>query len=57
MVKGYTRAINFYQKVDGLGWVFQSFRTTDDAVRIHLRSLIRQKQAGNVRAIETVKLS
>lgn len=54
---GYTRTINYYKKVDGIGWTFQSFRTTEDAVRLHLRSLIRQKQAGNVRALETVKIA
>ncbi len=53
---GYTRSINYYKKVEGLGWIFQSFRTTEDAVRLHLRSLIRQKQAGTVRALETIKL-
>ena len=52
----YTRAINYYKKVDGLGWVFQSYKTTEDALRQHLRSLIRQKRAGTVRAIETVKI-
>lgn len=54
---GYTRSINYYKKVEGLGWVFQSFRTTEDAVRLHLRSLIRQKQAGTVRALESVKIA
>lgn len=53
---GYTYSINFYKKVDRLGWMFQSFKTTDDAVRMHLRSLIRQKREGTVRALEAVKL-
>lgn len=53
---GYTRCINYYRNVDGLGWMFESFKTTDDAVRIHLRSLIRQKQSGTVRTIDTFKL-
>jgi hypothetical protein len=55
-IVGYTRSINFYQKVDGLGWVFQSFRTTEDDVRMHLRSLIQRKRAGTVRLIDTIKL-
>lgn len=53
---GYTHTINYFQKVDGLGWVFQSFRTTETSVRSHLRSLIRQKRAGTVRTIDTIRL-
>ena len=56
MKAGYTHAINYFQKVDGLGWVFRSFRTTEDAVRLHLRSLIRQKRQGTVRTIEAFRL-
>ena len=55
-MNGYTHTISFYKKVDGLGWMFCHFRTTEDAVRLNLRSLIRQKQAGKVRAIEAVRL-
>jgi hypothetical protein len=49
-------SVNFYKKVDGSGWMFQSFKTTDNAVRMHLRELIRQKQRGTVRSIEANKL-
>lgn len=56
MKTGYTRTINYFRKVDGLGWMFESFKTTEDAVRTQLRSLIRQKQAGEVRTIELIKL-
>lgn len=57
MNKGYTHAINFYKKVEGLGWMFHSFKTTEDAVRKHLRSLIRQKKTGTVRTIEAFRLN
>ena len=53
---GYTHSINYFQKIDGHGWVFQTLRTTENAVRLHLRSLIRQKRAGTVRTIEAVRL-
>lgn len=56
MKTGYSYTINFYRKVEGLGWMFESFKTTEDACRMHLRSLIRQKQSGNVRQIEAIKL-
>lgn len=56
MNKGYTYAVNFYKKVDGLGWTFHSFHTTDDAVKLHVRSLLKQQVAGTVRNIDTIKL-
>ena len=52
----YTRSVNYFRKVEGLGWMFESFKTTEDAVRMHLRSLVRQKQKGIVRSIDTFKL-
>lgn len=56
MKTGYSHTINYYKKVEGFGWTFESFKTTEDAVRMHLRSLIRQKQAGQVRTIEAIRL-
>lgn len=56
MKTGYSYAINYFRKVEGQGWTFESFKTTDDAVRMHLRSLIRQKQSGQVRTIEMSRL-
>lgn len=56
MNKGYTYAVNFYKKVDGLGWMFHSFHTTDDAIKLHVRSLMKQQVAGTVRNIDTIKL-
>lgn len=56
MNKGYTYTVNFHKKVDGLGWVFHSFHTTDDAIKMHVRSLMKQQVAGTVRNLETIKL-
>lgn len=56
MKTGYTHTINYYKKIEGLGWMFESFKTTNDAIGMHLRSLIRQKQAGSVRTIEAIRL-
>lgn len=52
----YTHAISYYKKVDGLGWVFQSYKTTEDALRPHLRALIRQRKAGTVRTLQAVRV-
>lgn len=49
-------SINFYKKVDGIGWVFNSLRITDDTTRLQLKELLRQRRAGTVRALEAVKL-
>lgn len=49
-------SINYYRKVDGFGWMFETFKANESNVRTHLRSLIRQKQSGNVREIEAIKL-
>ena len=54
--RGYTRSITYYANVKGLGWMFQSFKTTEDAVKLHLQSLYKQQVAGTVRAIETIRL-
>ena len=53
---GYTHSITFYKKVEDLGWVFQSFKTTADAIRVHMLSLSRQKKAGTVRLIDIGRL-
>jgi hypothetical protein len=53
----YSRSINYYKKVEGLGWCFESFRTTEDAYRKHLRSLIKQKRQGTVARIDVIKLN
>lgn len=56
MNKGYTYAVNFYKKVEGLGWMFHSFHTTNDALKLHVSSLMKQQMAGTVRNLETIKL-
>lgn len=53
---GYTHKINLYRNVKGLGWTFQSYPTTSDAVKMHIRSLFKQQTAGMVRNIDVVKL-
>jgi hypothetical protein len=57
MNTGYTHKINLYRKISGLGWMFQSFPTTSDAVRAHMSVLYKQQTAGSVRNIELVKLT
>lgn len=49
-------SINFFKKVDGLGWVFESVKTNDSNIRTQLRSLIRQKRDGTVRSIDAIRL-
>jgi len=53
---GYTHMITFYKKVDGLGWMFSDFRTTQDALKTHLKSLANQEAKGVVRAVTLSKL-
>lgn len=53
---GYTHAINFYKKVGNMGWTFCSFKTTADALPLHIRSLSKQMANGTVRNIDTIKL-
>ena len=36
---GYTHQINFFKKVNGIGWIEQYFRTTEDAVNLHMKKL------------------
>lgn len=55
-MNGYTHQINLYRNVEGLGWMFQSFRTTGEAVRKHVKTLYRQQVKGSVRNIDVVKL-
>ena len=54
--ENYTHSINFYKKVKGLGWVFSSFRTTEDALPIHLKGLYKKQVAGTVRMIDAVRI-
>lgn len=51
-----THTINYFKKVDGQGWTFQTFKTTENDVVRHLRALIRQKKNGTVRSIEAIRL-
>lgn len=53
---GYTYAINFYKNVPGLGWTFQSFRTTDGDLKGHLKTLAKKQADGVVRMIDAIKL-
>lgn len=50
-LSGYTRTITFYKKVQDLGWTYCDFRTTEDALKTHLKSLAQQEAKGTVRAI------
>lgn len=52
----YTHSVNYLKRVDQLGWMFQSFKTTSDALPKHLRSLSKQAANGVVCNIETIKL-
>ena len=52
----YTHAISFYKKVEGLGWMYNDFKTTDCALKLHLSSLYKQQTQGTVRLIDTIKL-
>lgn len=56
MNKGYTYAVSFYKKVNGIGWTYHSFHTTDDAIKLHTKSLLRQQAEGTVRNFDTIKL-
>jgi len=53
---GYTHRINCFRKVEGSGWTFQTFPTTQDAVATHIRSLYKQQTSGVIRNIELIKL-
>jgi len=48
---GYTHQINFFKKVNGIGWVEQSLRTTKDALHIHLHKLQNRK---DIRCLDVV---
>jgi hypothetical protein len=54
---GYTHLITFYKKVDGLGWMYSDFKTTQDALRLQLRGLYKKQAKGVVRAINYAKLT
>lgn len=52
----YTHSVNYFKRVEELGWMFQSFKTTSDALPTHLRALSKQVANGTVRNIDTIKL-
>ncbi len=52
----YTHSVNYLKRVDHHGWLFQSFKTTSDALPNHWRALSKQAANGTVRNIETIKL-
>lgn len=52
----YTHQISFFKKSRSLGWVACNFRTTHDALRLHLSSLYKMQTNGRVRAIDTSKI-
>ena len=56
MASLYTHSVNYFKRVDQHGWLFHSFKTTPDALPIHLRSLSKQVANGTVCNIETIKL-
>lgn len=53
----YTHSVNFFKNVNGSGWVFSSFRTTEDNLRKHLKVLAKQQANGTVRMIDAVKIT
>lgn len=53
---GYTHAITYLKKVDGHGWMYNDFRTTEDALKLHLKSLANQEARGVVRLVTLSKL-
>ena len=53
---GYTHAVTYYKKVQGLGWTYSDFKTTEDALYSHLKSLARQEASGIVRLITLARI-
>lgn len=56
MKQGYTHTVSYYKKVADYGWLFHSFRTTPDALKLHLLQLHRQQLQGVVRNIDAVEV-
>ena len=56
LAAGYTHRINLHRIVPGLGWMFQTYPTTADAVKRHLHRLTEQQLEGVVRNIEVISL-
>lgn len=55
-MKKYSHVINYFRKVDGQGWQFETCKATNDSVWTTMKSLIHRQQAGQVRSIQMVKL-
>lgn len=53
---GYTHVVSYYKNHKTFGWVFCDFRTTADAVKLHMKSLAKQEKEGTVRNVQVVKL-
>lgn len=52
----YTHQITFFRKSKLSGWVACDFRTTQDALKLHLSSLYKMQTSGKVRAIDSSKI-
>lgn len=52
----YTHSVTFYKKISGLGWQFCSFKTTEDALKGHLKLLGRRQAKGSIRMLDAIKL-
>jgi len=44
----YTYKITWFEMHDMFGTVTKSIRTTDDAVKLHIRNLLRSKTTSNI---------
>ena len=53
----YTHQIAFFKKTKRLGWISCDFRTTHDALKLHLSSLYKMQTSGTVRAIDVTKIA
>ena len=50
---GYTHKILFFKKVEGIGWIHDSFYTTEDMCDTHVQTLMKKSE---YRCVEKVKL-
>lgn len=52
----YTHAVTYYKKVKDLGWMYSDFKTTEDALKSHLKSLAKQEANGLVRVVTLTRI-
>lgn len=52
----YTHAVSFFKKDQRHGWTFTDFKTTEDALKLHLIILANHEAKGTVRAVTFSKI-